>query len=170
MRYLLLAALIFLIGMLFTALPSREQRRLARLRAVAFANGLQVQIDQSTGPASIELLDGQAAWLKPLPPGAQRRSWRLLPVGSLNSLLPEAQSAVPGTQWRLPGWVQQGQTPALADEAVRELALLLAKLPEDTDALGAVDDHWLVVWREQGEDAEARAVVALLDFLARQTA
>lgn len=163
MRYLLIVAVLFLVGMLLSVLPSRRQMRLARLRQQAMRDGIQVRV-HNTG--EMALLQGQVAYFRPLKEKAEH--WRLLRIARLNSREMEQGkelSHVAASRIGMTDWMEEGQVPVVSEQARQKLRTLLAALPEGVDAVGIGALGAFVIWDEKEADGAQEAIAEILQWL-----
>lgn len=162
MKWLLVLALLFLLGTLLTAMPSRRQRQRSQLRSAALQRGLQVHVRPSS---PITLLEHQAAYCLKLPSASTSApTWRLLAAGQLNAAGASNRRA---STWQLEGWLEEGTLPALNADNRAELDELLAGLASCADAMGTDGHQVFVIWDEQGKIAQLDAIARLLAFLSQ---
>jgi len=165
----LIIALIFLaaFGPLFWLLPSRTDRRLAKMRSRARTLGLRVEVTQ--------LPDVAAAASARVTAGG-RRLEPMVSCAAYHLALPRVAPAAP--QWRLlrsraessgpiAGW-QWDSNPAGAASYWEQAAMIVAALPADALACGAQASEVACWWRENvvAENAE-KSVESLHDALAK---
>jgi hypothetical protein len=153
--------LIAAFGPVFWIVPSRSERRLARMRSRARVHGIQVELAQ--------LPDVAADAMARVTAGGQRRE-PVVTCAAYRLAMPRLAGAAP--QWRvlrnvpetsgpLPGW-QWDSAPAGDAAYWQRVESAFAALPPDALAVGARAGEVSCWWRERATAQDAEKAVDLL--------
>jgi hypothetical protein len=156
--------LIAAFGPILWLLPTRTDRRLARMRARARTLGLQVQM--------VPIPKRNAAPNEVVTSGGKRKSATLL-CAAYRRALPRTSSYLPlwkvdrdarGGDGPLPGWVWDVRPAGAEAAALAVVWPLLAALPEDVLAVEATRHDVACYWSERATDPDAEKAVDSLAF------